>query len=293
MDSPGLLSKPYLYRMKSLEESTLITTLRRLLPALLALATPLFSADTPKLTDEQMEKFLQNAKIVSMKGVNAGITGTQRAKLSDGTLEHDASVQCIDEAKLKFEGTQGSEMNFKDTWKFNVAGYRLATILGVGDMIPMSVERKVNGNTCAVTWWIDNATMEVDRLKKKLQAPDQDRWNREMYVVRVYDQLIYNTDSNLTNLLIDPDWRIWAIDHTRAFRLYNNVKEKKNLVRCDRQLLEHMRKLNAAALEPLKPYVNDLEIKGLLHRRDEIVKFFDDEVKKKGEEAILYDRPAR
>ena len=85
----------------------MIITLRKFLPALLALATPLFSADTPKLTDEQMEKFLQNAKIVSTKAVNAGITGTHRATLSDGTLEHDASVQCIDEAKLKFEGTQG------------------------------------------------------------------------------------------------------------------------------------------------------------------------------------------
>ena len=271
----------------------MIITLRKFLPALLALATPLFSADTPKLTDEQMEKFLQNAKIVSTKAVNAGITGTHRATLSDGTLEHDASVQCIDEAKLKFEGTQGTEMNFKDTWKFNVAGYRLAAILGVGDMIPMSVERKVNGSSCAVTWWIDNAMMESDRLKKKLQAPDQDRWNREMYVVRVFDQLIYNTDSNLTNLLIDPEWRIWAIDHTRAVRLYNNVKEKKDLVRCDRMLLERLRTLSAETLKPLKPYVNDLEIKGMLHRRDEIVKFFDDEVKKKGEEAILYDRPAR
>ena len=269
-------------------------TIRRFWPAvLLALATPLFSADTPQLTYEQMETFLKEGKIVSTKAVNTGVTGTQRIKLNDGTLEHDASVQCIEESKSTFQGDRGTEINFRDKWEYNIAGYRLAHILGVGDMIPMSVERKVNGNSCAVTWWIDNAMMETDRQKKKLSAPDGDAWNLEMYVVRVYDQLIYNTDSNLTNLLIDPDWHIWAIDHTRAFRLYATLKEKKNLVRCDRKLLAQMRTLSTQSLSTLKPYLNDAEIKGLLQRRDVIVKFFDDEVKQKGEAAILYDRPAR
>ena len=267
-------------------------TTRRFWPALLALAAPLFSADTPKLTYEQMEKFLQDGKIVSIKSIGTGVTNTQRAKLKDGTLEHDAHVQCIEEAKATFQGDRGTELNFRDKWEFNVAAYRLGRVLGL-DMIPPSIERKVNGNSCAVTWWIDNSMMEVDRQKKKLSAPDQDSWNLEMYVVRVFDQLIYNTDRNLQNLLIDPDWHIWMIDHTRAFRLYNTLKEKKDLVRCDRKLLARLRTLNTETLNPLKPYLTNAEIKGLLGRRDVIVKFFDDEVKQKGEAAILYDRPAR
>ena len=44
-----------------------------------------------------------------------------KAHLKDATLEHDAHVQCIDEAKTTFQGQQGTEMNFRDTWKFNVA----------------------------------------------------------------------------------------------------------------------------------------------------------------------------
>ena len=270
----------------------MISTLRKFWPVLLAVATPLFSTDTPKLTYDQMEKFLQDGKIVSMKNISTGVTGSMRAKLNDGTLEHDAHVQCIDESKTTFQSQQGTEMNFRDTWKFNVAAYRLGRVLGL-DMIPVSVERKVNGNTCAVTWWIDNSMMEIDRQKKKLDSPDRDSWNHEMHVVRVFDQLIYNTDRNLQNLLIDPEWRIWMIDHTRAFRLYTTLKEKKNLVQCDRKLLEELRALNTQKLSPLKPYVTDAEIKGMLARRNLIVKFFDDEVKQKGEGAVLYDRPAR
>jgi len=160
-------------------------------------------------------------------------------------------------------------------------------------MIPMSVERRIDSTNCAVTWWIDGSMMELDRTKKHIQTPDSDAWNREMYVVRVFDQLVYNTDRNLQNLLIDPEWHIWMIDHTRAFRLYANLQEKKNLVKCDRQLLEKLRGLDTASLQLLKPYIGNPEIKGLLSRRDQIVKFFDDEVKAKGQNEIIYDRPTR
>jgi hypothetical protein len=268
-------------------------TLCKWWPAVLAVAPVLsYAQTTPKLTDEQIEKFLQNAKIVKIKNIGTGVTHTRRATLDDGTMQHDAHLQNIDEHKDRFQGETGTEINFVDTWKYNVAAYRLGRLLDL-DMIPVSVERKVEGTACACTWWIDNSIMESERLKKKEGAPDPDKWNQEMYVVRVFDQLIYNMDRNLTNLLIDPEWRIWMIDHTRAFRLYTNLKEKKNLVQCDRKLLAKLRTLDAKSLESLKPYVNSSEIKGVLGRRDKIVEFFDAEVKAKGESAVLYDRPAR
>jgi hypothetical protein len=269
-----------------------LITLRKFCPVLLLLAAPLFSGDAPKLTFDQMEAFLHDGQIVSIKGISTGVTSSRRAKLTHGAVEHDAHVQCIDESKATFQGSQGTELNFRDTWKYNVAGYRLGRTLGL-DMIPVSVERKIEGKNCAVTWWIDNSMMEIDRVKKKLNSPHLDEWNREMHIVRVFDQLIYNTDRNLQNLLIDPEWRIWMIDHTRAFRLYTTLKEKKNLVRCDRKLLENLRALDTEKLSTLKPYVTDQEIKGVLGRRNLIVKFFEDQIKEKGEAAVLYDRPER
>jgi hypothetical protein len=262
--------------------------------ALLIAASMLPGAESPsKPTYEQIEQFLQTAKVVKIKELSVGVTNSRRGTFSDGTITHDAHVQSIDESKAKFEGQRGVEMNFKDTWRFNIAAYKLGVLLGIGDMIPPSIERKINGTSCAVTWWIDNTMMEVDRKKKGLDAPDKDSWNHEMYVVRVFDQLIYNTDRNLQNLLIDPDWHIWMIDHTRAFRLYNTLQDQKNLVMCDRKLLEKLRTLDAKMLASLKPYVSDGEIKGVLGRRDKIVKFFDDQVAQKGETEVLYDRPAR
>ena len=245
----------------------------------------------PKFTLEQQEEFLRTARIVTTHGVNKGVTNTVRVTMSDGRLTHDASVQRIDEHKNVFEkATGGSELNFKDTYKFNLAGWRLARMLGLEDMVPPSVERKFQGQSAAFTWWVDDVLMdEVGRTSKKIEPPDQDHWNSEMYVVRVFDQLIFNTDRNLTNLLIDKQWRIWMIDHTRAFRTQRTLQDPRNLVKCDRTLLAKMKTLDESTLErELAPYANREEVRGLLARRDFIVHFFET----KGS-AALYDRPPR
>jgi len=246
------------------------------------------------LSHAEMEEFLQNAKIVHKKALGTGVTNSERATLSDGTLEHDAHIQSIDVMQNSFKSTRGTEMNFKDSYKYNIAAYRLDQILGL-NMTPMSVERKVAGNTSAITWWVDDKMFdEVDRVKQGVEPPDKDAWNKQMYVVRVFDQLIYNTDRNLGNLVIDKSWRMWMIDHTRAFRIMPKLKSEKDLVMCDRKLLASLRKLDDGTMEEqLRPFLTKTEIKALLQRRDLIVEFFDNAVKEKGEGAVLYDLPPR
>ncbi len=261
------------------------------LAALACLVVSAAAQSTPALTIEQKEEFLRTAKIVADKSAKKGITDTQRVTLTDGTLTHDASVQRIDEHQNVFQGQDGtSEFNFKDTFKFNVAAWKLAKLLGIDDMMPPYVERKFKGDSASYSWWVDDVQMdEEDRTKKHINAPNMEAWNQEMYVVRVFDQLIFNTDRNLTNLLIDKQWHIWMIDHSRTFRTRHDLRNAKNLVQCDRTLLAKMKALDEPMLKKaLSPYVNSEEIKGLLARRDLIVKFFESQ----GESA-LYDRPKR
>ncbi len=91
--------------------------------------------------------------------------------------------------------------------------------------------------------------MEVERVQKKIQPPDADSWGREVQVMHVFDQLIFNTDSNATNMLIDKQWHIWLIDHSRAFRMQKTLQDPKMLSRCDRNLLTKMKTLDQATLE--------------------------------------------
>ena len=249
------------------------------------------ASSSPRYTCEQMEKFLQSAVIKSQKSIPKGVTAPSRATLSDGQITHDAAIETIHEAKARFEGTRGTEMNFEDKWEFDVAGYRLAKLLEL-NMVPPYVERKVGGHSAAMSWWVDNTIMEADRVKRKTQPPDLDSWNKEMYSLRVFDQLIYDTDDNLTNFLITPDYHLWRIDFTRAFRMQKDLKSAADLVKCDRHLLAKLRELNKPVLKKeMKGYITDTQIDGLLARRDKIVQFFDGEVARKGEGAVLYDIP--
>ena len=238
------------------------------------------------LTPEQKEDFLTKATIKQSKDVNKGTTGTLRVTLTDGTLTHEASVQAIDDYKQSFL----NEIQFKDTYKDNIAAWKLARLLGIGDMVPPSVKRTYQGKPASFTWWIDNVKMdETERRAKNIEAPDKDAWNQENNVMQVFDQLIYNMDRNQTNMLIDQGWHLWLIDHSRSFRTHKTLKDSSVLKAIDRNMLAKLKTRDEATLT--KEFGRDVskpEIQGLLARRDLIVKLFE----AKGESA-LFDRPQR
>lgn len=240
-------------------------------PALLAQAT------APSLSLDQKEDFLLHAEVERARGAKKGITDTVRATLSDGAIAHDASIQRIDEEQAKYETERGTEYQFRDCYKFNIAAYRLARLLGLEDMVPPSIERKYEGKHAAWTWWIENVQMDdADRMKKHIEAPDRNMWARQYQVMHVFDELIYNTDRNAQNILYDDKWHLWMIDHTRAFRLSKQLMNVKKLERCDRELLERMKELNLEELDrELGPWLRPPEISAILARRDRLVSFFE------------------
>ncbi len=245
-------------------------------------------ATATPLSDDQIEAFLRDAKVVKTKSVGKGVTGTLRATMTDGTLTHDAQIQQVEEKKTQFEAAGAAEFNFEDSWRFNVAAYRVDRLIGL-QMVPVTVSRKWKSAPAAFTWWIDDVMMdEGKRLKDKTQPPDSGLWNEQMQMVRVFDQLIYNVDRNMGNLLIGKTWRVWAIDHTRAFRTQNTLKTPANVTRCDRQVVERLKQLNKDGLKKsIGEFVTEYQINGLLARRDKIVEIFE----KAGPSAV-FDRRA-
>ena len=243
-----------------------------------------------ELSLDQKEQFLRTAKVIRKRDLSEGITRSSRATLSDGKLTHDAQIQDIDEFKQVFTSALGTELNFRDSYRYNIAAYRLARLLGL-NMIPPSVERKIGGSSAAVTWWIDDFLMtEKERYFKKLGPPDSIRWNQQMYIVRVFDQLIYNVDRNLGNLVITKNWDLWMIDHTRSFRLNKRLKTEESLARCDRKLLEALRALDRTTLiTQFGSVLRQGEIGALLARRDRIVEIFERKGAGPGGSEVLYD----
>ena len=119
---------------------------RLILAAAACLIGGLFAVagDEPNLTKEQIKQFLVTAKVVKSHEARRGTTNTARLTLSDGTITHDASFQPIDEHKREMKLANGAiELNFVDSYKYNIAAYALAELIGMDDMLPVYVERKM------------------------------------------------------------------------------------------------------------------------------------------------------
>jgi hypothetical protein len=95
------------------------------------------ASDEPNLRKDQIKQFLLTAKVIKTGPAHRGITNSYRLTLTDGTITHDAHFQPIDEHAAKKEMANGrTEMNFVDSYKYNIAAYQLAEMLGMDDVVP-------------------------------------------------------------------------------------------------------------------------------------------------------------
>jgi hypothetical protein len=283
--------------MKTLRQR-LLTATNIAVTSVALLGTPRVSpAQTPNpvpsspIAGRERDAFLLTASILNDGAPDSGTRRSSRITLDDGQRTHDALVETAD----------GSGPTRRDH-RFNVAAYELDKALGLNLVVP-AVERPIDGRPASVTWLVDTFAMnEADRRRKAIAPPDLDSWNRQMDAVRVFDELISNTYRDISpplylnsvwdNLLITSDWTIWLTDHTGAFRTRARLESPESLVRCDRALLGRLRQLNGVALrQRLAKYLSATQLETLEVRRRLIVKHFDGQIAKKGEAAVLYDRP--
>ena len=243
------------------------------------------------LAGEEAERFLLNAEVVQMRPLDVGITRPQQATLTDGRRTLKAAWKTVDEFRrgiTEFERGP-SEVQFRDSYKYEIAAYELDKLLGL-ELVPPAVNREIGGQNGALVLWVEGAMTEYDRRQRKLKPKDTKPWSEQLYKLRLLHQLTHNSDfTNMRNVLIDPAFRIYAIDHTRAFRLRDSLLAEETLVRFSRSVLEKLRRLDEPTLEEkLGDWLGEFEIQGLLKRRDRIVNRAERLVRERGESAVLY-----
>jgi len=245
--------------------------------------------DFSSYSDADKENFLRQAAIVTVVEIGHGVTKPIRATMELRGVRHSGKIQVINKELPDFFGEDNKPVPMMDSWRFNVAAYKVDRLLGL-KMATVAVRREFHGKPAAFSWWVDDVMFEeVDRIKKGLEPPDPEDFERQRAVSRVFDELILNIDRNLSNLLITKSWRIALIDHSRCFTPYPGIRNKANLTRCGRPLLESMKKLNSAGIAgAVQKFLTTAETDAMLARRDKIVAFFEQEVKEKGEASVLF-----
>jgi hypothetical protein len=251
-------------------------------------ARPAAAAET--LSPEQIERFLSTADIKSGRLIGKGVTSPWRLTLSDGVITHDAAFQSVDRERenVRFKGGREEKL-FRDYYGYNIAAYRLARALGYDDLVPVSVERTWKGKQGALTWWVDKKWDEDERVKAKVEPPDRDAWERQIYLARIFTALVEDTDRNLGNQLVTEDFHLWMIDFTRAFRRSNFIDKPDYLRKIDRRLYERMKALDTRTVaQAVKPFVDREELQALYTRLRAIVSHYSKIADERGENAVFY-----
>ena len=131
---------------------------------------------------------------------------------------------------------------------------------------------------------------EAKRLKKQLDPPDRRRWQLQLHVMRVFDNLIHNDDRNQGNILFDGSWKLWMIDHTRAFRREGLLSPTDVVWFCQSVVWERLKAIDDETLRAtMKPYLYPKELKGLLARRRLLVTRIGSLIERRGERLVLFD----
>jgi len=243
----------------------------------------------PFRTDEEVMEFLRSAEVTRIKGTPRGIAGTQKVTLEKDGLRMNAAFRTVREEKSLMHLPDGRvEMGFRDDFIFESAAYALARLLGL-DNVPPTVQRRIRDEPGTLQAWVEGGMVELERQNKKVAPPRPQEWNKQLYVMRIFDNLVFNTDRNQGNMIIDRNWKLWLIDHTRAFRSLEFLNAPKGLARCDRALLERLRSLEAEQIRAsVKDFLRVPEIDGILKRRQKLIEHFQKLIDTNGEAQVLF-----
>ena len=261
------------------------------------LAACLTAAAAAQNTDEAFqgqkpERFLSEAHVGRIEDIDVGVTRPQRVTLELDGFTHLAAFKTVDEAP-KPGGTRMDDgtviASLQDSFRLEIAAYVVDRIIGLG-MVPATIERRIRGYSGSLQWWVDGMT-ENERIEARLIPPDIGAWNQDVQKFLLFDELICNIDRNRGNLIIDDDFHILLIDHSRSFPNFTELRHPERLKRFSRTLLEGLGRLELDDLKERlgKPrYLLDGQIAAILARRDLIVELARQRVAELGEDAVLY-----
>jgi hypothetical protein len=247
----------------------------------------------PTQSDEAIEELLKTAKVISMKKIPVGVTRPRKLVLADDGRQVHASFKDIDQTKYKMRdrGPGGNMVyrEWRDWYGYDIAAYRLDRLLGLY-RVPPTVERREGSAVGSVSIWLEGTLPERVRQGKEIQPPEYARFNQQKQILRVLDNLIANRDSNLGNILIDSNWRLWFIDFSRSFGTSKELIYPEEVTHCDRQVLQALRDLDRDAVrERLGEFLTKFEIDALMARRDRLVEHIDGLIEERGAELVLFN----
>lgn len=216
-------------------------------------APPAGSARVWQGRQAEFEEFLRAAPFEKLAEVPIGVTRPMRGFFPAGGLVRSAAWKILPPGRPK---------GFWESYKSEIAAYELDKLLRL-DMVPPAVEKRWKHETGAAVLWVEpvRAWKEVEPL------PKPEHWSLQVIRMKMFDNLIGNIDRNAGNLLVDADWNLYLIDHSRAF--IGDTKLPFEMTRIDAVLWDRMLALDEASLSALLgKWIDRYAVRAVVKRRD-------------------------
>jgi hypothetical protein len=220
----------------------------------------------------EFEEFIRTAEVDRIETLTIGVTHPKRAYFKPGGLAESVAWKVL---------PPGRPAGYWESYKSEIAGYELDKLLGM-DMVPPSVEKKWKGDTGAAILWLK----PIRDWKTAEKLPKPPTFEREVVRMKMFDNFICNKDRNQGNLLVDDEWNLFLIDHSRAFITDKDLPFK--MGRIDKKLWERMLELDEPTLTAaIGKWVERGVVKSILERRDKMKVEIEKLVKATSEPAVF------
>jgi hypothetical protein len=219
----------------------------------------------------EFEAYLRTAPFQRLEEVPIGVTKPKRGFFEEGGLAASAAWKVL---------PPGRSQGYWENYRSEIAAYELDKLLGLG-MVPPAVEKRYKGNLGAAVLWLTDVRpwKEVERL------PRPSAWDLQVARMKMFDNLIGNADRNAGNLLVDHQWNLFLIDHSRAFITDSKLPAEHQ--RIDSVLWEKLLGLDEPSLAAVQQWVGRGAVRAMLKRRDRMKVVIDDLVQKRTGGAVF------
>ena len=118
--------------------------------------------------------------------------------------------------------------------------------------------------------------------------PEAVEWAKQVCRQRVFDNLIANIDRNAGNILVDGEWNLILIDHSRAFAQRQDAVREGDDPGRPGVLREAEGPRRGRLMKQVRPWVlGDGTVRAILKRRDKIVAHFEKLARERGEAVVF------
>lgn len=262
---------------------------RRHLPTLLLAAVMTVAAGAPSSAEQPaasgpqrgrsaedlaVEEFLLTAEVVDACDIGQGITRPRRLTLRQGGVERRAIFKTVDVDNVDVAYTDRFATGFSDRYVNEVAAYRLDRLLAIR-LVPPTVTRRVDGEEGSVQLWVEDALSMQEVVDRNLPCRDLDLLLQRLMQMYVLDALIFNTDRNWGNVLVNlPTEGFHLVDHSRSFRTTKKLPDlqEQRPIPIPARVVLALRSLDLPGLQAeLGGVLSKAQLRSVLARRDLLV----------------------